>query len=147
PVVVPQDLLVEHPLHQGVNLCHRQPCKRRYMADPVEPVLTPDTLLLERQGHKLLRQDVPRLWWRCNRLDVSCSPQINQSSHLHECIVPCSQEQAVATHTRTAACSAHALQKARDCGRSVDLDNAVEGTNVDTKFQDTRCHDHAVISR
>src|SRR5262249_32772765 len=53
----------------------------------------------------------------------------------------------VATHTRAAACSAHTLQEARDGGRSVDLDNAVEGPNVDTKFQDTRRHNDAVISR
>src|SRR5262245_1721719 len=98
-------------LNNGVDLFIAHPCKSWHTADPIAPCDTTNTPLLQRQGHKLLSQNMIGQRWRHNRLDIALLPQVQQRCCAQEGFGTSRQEQAVPAPSRSSTAPPETLQK------------------------------------
>ena len=146
-LVAREDLCLEHPVDEPLDLAGRHGREGGHAGEPVEPAAPADPALLEREGHQLLGQDVVGLRGRHDRFDVASRPEIDQAGGLDERVVAGGQKQAVARRARPPPRAAHPLQEARDRRRRVDLDHSIQIAHVNAQFQRAGGDDHAVLAR
>ena len=100
--------------------------------------------VLQAARQKLLSSDVARLRGCRDRLHVALRPQPQQPSRPEQRPLVEGEEETVSRRPRPTTGPTQPLQERRDSGGRVDLNHAVEVTDVDAKLQRRGRHDHAV---
>src|SRR5438045_741465 len=80
-----------------------------------------------------------------DRLDEAAAPEIEQGTGPEKAVIARCEKQAVRLRPGSPPSPAHPLQEGRHRGRSIDLDDSVEITNVEAQFQRACGHYHAVL--
>ncbi len=117
---------------------------QRQAAPPLRPHTVAYARLLQAQRKQLLRGDVSRRRRWGDRLDVSLGPQVQQARSLQQRVRSCGQEECVPLGAETPPGASEPLQERCHRARSVNLDHAVEVTDVNAEFERRRRDDHAV---